>query len=160
MNPVPWSHVHDWICNSCGICCEEYSIVLKFDEWLRLVRNYGIKTTVAGVNNLYLNKKADGTCIFLYNTFRKWYCGLQNNKPLACKLWPFKILLSPKYGKPREALYTYRNKRFYVYLDPFCPQIKWGKPSPRIIYKIVPEFVDLALGLRKKQYYSTSTSYI
>jgi len=156
LNPVPWRHVRDWTCNGCGICCKEYDIVLKFNEWLHLVRNYGVKTTVAGLNNLYLNKRRDGTCVFLQNIFGKWSCGLQTNKPLACRLWPFKVLISPRYGKPREALYPYRNKRFYVYLDPFCPQIRWGKPSPRVIYNIVPEFIDLALGLRKKQYYSTS----
>ena len=77
-------------------------------------------------------------------------------KPIACKLWPFKILSRPKYGRANEAIFNYAGRRFYVYVDPFCPRIRWGKPSPELVYKVIPEFIEIALGRRVKQFYSTS----
>jgi len=77
-------------------------------------------------------------------------------KPLACKLWPFKILDQPKYGKSHEAVYNYKGRRFYIYIDPLCPEIRWGKPSPQMAQQVIPEFLEIALGWREKQVYSTS----
>jgi len=65
MMPVPWSHVSYWRCTGCGICCKKFDVVLKFDEWLRLVKTYGIGVTTAGLNKFYLNKRPDGSCVFL-----------------------------------------------------------------------------------------------
>jgi len=76
-------------------------------------------------------------------------------KPIACKLWPFRILNRPKYGKTREALFNYKGRRLYVYIDPSCPEIRWGKPSSIMINHVIPEFIEIALGIRKKQVYST-----
>jgi hypothetical protein len=78
-------------------------------------------------------------------------------KPSACKLWPFKIADKPKYGKGREAIFNYRGRRFFVYIDPFCPEIRWGKPTVKMAYNVIPEFIEIALGLKEKQFYSTST---
>jgi len=85
-----------------------------------------------------------------------YLCGLQNMKPKACKIWPFKIFLHPKYGTAKEALYPYRDQAFYVYVDPACTGLIWGQPIPEFKFKTLPEFVDVALGLRKKQFHSTS----
>jgi len=78
-------------------------------------------------------------------------------KPMACKLWPFKILNKPKYGRAKEALFNYNGREFFVYIDPLCPEIRWGKPTLETVYKVIPEFIEIALGLREKQVYSTST---
>jgi len=77
-------------------------------------------------------------------------------KPLACKIWPFKIFLDPKFGSPNEALYRYRDRNFFVYVDPACTGLSWGKPTPEFKYKKLPEFIDVAMGILKKQLYSTS----
>ncbi|MEM1586883.1 MAG: YkgJ family cysteine cluster protein [Candidatus Bathyarchaeia archaeon] len=155
---VPWSYVNLWRCNGCGLCCREFEVVLTFDEWLNLTKTYGVGVTKAGLNKLYLGKRADGSCIFLYpGPGEKWLCGLQHIKPLACKIWPFKVLNKPKYGHPSEALFEYLGQRFYVYIDPFCSGIRWGEPSDDLIYKIIPEFIEIALGVRKNQVYSTMT---
>jgi len=155
MTPVPWSYVNSWHCTCCGLCCKEFDVVLRFDEWLRLVRNYGVGVTKAGLDKLYMGKKSDGTCLFLYNSFGKWFCGLQHMKPRACKLWPFKLSNKPRYGRPREAAFDYKGKRLYVYVDPFCPELRWGKPSERTVYQTIPEVIEIALGVREKQVYST-----
>ena len=156
MAPVPWSYVNSWYCTCCGLCCKEFDVVLRFDEWLRLVRTYGVGVTTAGLNKFYVGKKTDGTCTFLCNSFGKWFCGLQYMKPKACRLWPFKILNRPRYGRSREAAFDYKGRRLYIYIDPFCPKITWGRPSEFVVYQVVPEFIEIALGLRKKQVYSTS----
>ena len=77
-------------------------------------------------------------------------------KPKACKLWPFKILLEPKFGRPNEAAYKYGDKNFFVYVDPSCIGIRWGEPKPEFTYRTLTELVEIAMGLREKQYYSTS----
>jgi hypothetical protein len=78
-------------------------------------------------------------------------------KPLACKLWPFKISDTPRYGEAREAAFDYQGRRLYVYVDPFCPEILYGKPSAAMMHRVIPEFIEIALGLREKQFYSTAT---
>jgi hypothetical protein len=90
-------------------------------------------------------------------------------KPIACELWPFKILIEPKYGNPNEAYFTIRNqdfksknrykshiKGFYIYVNPRCRGVLWGKPSAIFINHVLVEFINIRLGLQRKQHYSTS----
>jgi len=157
MIPVPWTYINSWRCTGCGICCKKYEVVLKFNEWLKLVQLYGAGVTSADINKFYLGKRADGSCIFLILSNGVHFCGLQNMKPVACKLWPFKILDRPRYGIASEAAFDYQGHRLYIYVDPFCPEILYGHPSAVLLHKIIPEFIEIALGVREKQYYSTST---
>ncbi|MBS7606288.1 MAG: YkgJ family cysteine cluster protein [Candidatus Bathyarchaeia archaeon] len=153
---IPWSYVNLWRCNGCGICCKEFEVVLTFNEWLYITKKYGVGVTKTGLNKFFMGKRADGSCVFLYPApDGKWLCGLQNNKPLACKLWPFKILNKPTYSEAKEALFEYNGQKFYVYVDQFCPGIRFGLPSAELVYKIIPEFIEIALGIRQKQVYST-----
>jgi len=156
MIPIPWRYVESWDCIACGICCKGYQVVLGFNEWVNLVRTYGVGVTQPGIDKFYLEKKGDGTCVFLYKFFDTWLCGLQNMKPKACKLWPFKIQSIPKFGRPDEAIYRYRNKKFFIYVDPSCIGIRWGEPTQEFTYRTLTELVEVAMGLREKQYYSTS----
>lgn len=156
MIPIPWSYVKSWSCTACGICCKGYNVVLGFNEWVNIVRTYGVGVTEPSISKFYLRKKDDDTCVFLYNLFGTSLCGLQHMKPKACKLWPFKIQDKPKYGRPNEASYTYGGKRLFLYVDPSCMGIQWGSPTKEFSYKTIPEVVEIALGLREKQYYSTS----
>lgn len=157
MGQVPWRYVNNWQCNGCGLCCRKFNVVLKFNEWLKLVRAYGVETTGIGLDRLYLGKRSDGTCVFLTASKRVCFCGLQNMKPMACKLWPFKILDRPKYGRTKEASFNYKGRSLYIYIDSVCPEITWGKPSAKMTYHIIPEFIEIALGSREKQFYSTGT---
>jgi hypothetical protein len=77
-------------------------------------------------------------------------------KPVACKLWPFKILDRSRFGSPNEALYNYGDRRLFVYVDPWCRGIRWGNPTQGFMGKTMTELVEIALGMREKQYYSTS----
>jgi len=154
--PIPWSYVKSWNCTGCGLCCNQYNVVLGFNEWVNIVRTYGVGVTEPGISTFYLRMKGDGTCVFLYKLLDKWLCGLQHMKPRACKLWPFKIHDKPKFGSPNEASYTYGEKKFFVYVDPSCIGIQWGTPAQEFTYKTVPELIEIALGLREKQCYSTA----
>jgi len=154
--PLPWSCVESWSCVACGLCCKGFNVVLGFNEWVNIVRNYGVGVTEPGISNFYLKKKGDDTCVFLYQLMDAWLCGLQHMKPKACKIWPFKVQEKPKFGRPNEASYTYGEKKLFIYVDPSCVGIKWGTPTQEFEYKTIPELIEIALGLRVKQYYSTS----
>lgn len=156
MLPVPWRYACSWHCNACGLCCKGYSVVLNFAEWMNIVKNYGVGFTSPGINKFFLKQRSDGSCTFLYNYHGKGFCSLQHMKPRACKLWPFKIMQRPKYGRAREAEYDYAGRKMFIYVDPSCPGLSWGSPASSFMKTTFPEFIDLALGLREKQVYSTS----
>jgi len=156
MLPVPWRYVESWNCLACGLCCKGFDVVLDFPEWINIVKAYGVDYTQPGISRFYLKRKIDGTCVFLGNYYGNWLCSLQRMKPMACKLWPFKISDKPKYGRPNEARYNTANIKLYIYVDPSCVGLRWGNPSPEFMHTILPEFVDLALGQRRKQFYSTA----
>ncbi len=132
-------------------------MVLDFTEWMKIVNAYGIAFTTPGISSFFLKQKIDGTCAFLYNYYGRWLCVLQEHlKPMACKLWPFKVSDKPKFGRPNEAVYRYGEKRLFVYVDPICPGLRFGSPNYSFLRETLCEFVDLAVGLRRKQCYSTS----
>jgi Fe-S-cluster containining protein len=156
MQFVPWRYIADWRCNGCGKCCKLYSVVLNFQEWLNIVKNYGVEQTVSGLDKLYLRKKSDGSCFFLYNFSSAYLCGLQHMKPTACKLWPFKVLGKPKYGYANEAEYDYEGNRTFVYADSMCDGLRYGVPTSEFTSFVLKEFVEIAMGLRISQHKTTT----
>jgi len=153
---VPWRYIADWKCVMCGLCCKAYSVVLSFQEWLNIVKNYGVETTATGLNKLYLRRKSDGSCIFLCRLSNMYLCGLQHMKPTACKLWPFKVLTAPKYGYARDAAYPYLGKILYVYADSTCTGLQYGTPTWSFTNQTLKEFIEIALGTRREQVKSTA----
>jgi len=159
MMPVPWRYIENWNCKACGVCCKGFEVVLDFPEWINIVKTYGVDYTVPGLSRLHLKHKSDGTCVFLGNYYGSWLCQLQFLKPMACKLWPFKISDKPIYGRPREAEYSMNSMKLYAYVDPSCVGLRWGTPSTEFVSFVLPEFIDMALGQRRKQYYSTARPF-
>jgi hypothetical protein len=155
MQFVPWQNIADWHCKACGCCCKLYSVVLNFPEWLRLTKTFGVETTVAGLDRFYIKRVDNGSCPFLCNDPNNYYCGLQNMKPEACKIWPFKVLSEPKYGDPNQAAYDYRGMRFYIYGDSMCSGLRYGAPTWDFRYTTIKEFTEIALGIRELQYKTT-----
>ena len=157
MKPILWRYINSWNCIACGLCCKQYDVVLKYPEWLKIIQTYGIGVTRPGIHRFYLGKRANGSCIFLYKFFDRWLCALQHMKPRACKLWPFKIYSQPRYGRSNQASYEYMDREFFIYVDPRCLGLRFGRnPSNQLVSKIIPEVLEIALGLREKQFYSTS----
>jgi Fe-S-cluster containining protein len=140
----------------CGICCKKYDVILKFPEWLGIVKIFGAEYTASTVSTFSLGRRADGSCMFLNTTPIGSFCGLQFAKPQACKLWPFKVLDSPTYGRPDDALYNYGSRKLFVYVDSACPGFRFGTPSQEFAYSVVPEFAEIALGTCRRQLKSTA----
>lgn len=155
MQFVPWQNIADWQCKACGYCCKLYSVVLGFKEWLNITKSFGSQTTVTGLDHLYIKRASDGSCSFLCNKSSTYFCGLQDMKPEACKIWPFKVLSEPKYGEPNQAAYDYHGVKLYVYGDNMCNGLRYGTPTWDFRYTTIKEFAELALGVRQIQYKTT-----
>jgi hypothetical protein len=114
---------------------------------------------VAGLDRFYIKRGSDGSCAFLCNKSYNYFCGLQNGlqnmKPEACKIWPFKVLADPKYGEEKQAAFDYMGHHLYVYADTMCSGLRYGAPTWDFRYTTVKEFAELALGLRQMQYKTT-----
>jgi len=156
MKPIPWKYIKSWKCIACGACCKGFDVVLGYKEWVDIIRRYGIEVTQPGITKLYLRKRSDGSCVFLTKFYDLWLCALQHTKPRACKLWPFKIYSEPMYGLPNQAFWDLNGKRIFVYVDPSCMGITWGNPTQEFVYRTLKEFVEIGLGLREKQFYTTA----
>lgn len=153
---VPWQYISDWKCNACGLCCRAYSVVLDFQEWLRIVKNYGVEYTVSGLNKLFIKRRSDGSCVFLYDLPNMKLCGLQHMKPMACKLWPFKILSKPKFGYEKESVYRFIDNKLFIYADSTCRGIRYGTPTWEFANQTLKEFIEIALGNRREQNKTTA----
>lgn len=156
MRFLPWSQVRSWRCVACGICCRKYSVVLKFPEWLNIVKKFGVECTAPSISNFFLRRGTDGSCVFLQSGYVKSFCSLQYEKPIACKLWPFKIVNHPKFGHSKHAVFNRGSQRLYVYVDPVCRGLALGVPTREFTHSTIPEFIELASGLRRRQYKTTA----
>lgn len=152
---VPWRRVENWFCIACGECCREFKVLLRTYEAVRFANIFGYKCLELGLRGYVLRKRADGRCVFQVYSNGKWVCSVQSIKPLACKLWPFFISERPQDFK-EEAEYEFKGYTFYVYVNPFCRGLVYGKPTTMFAKKVVPEFIELSLGLRREQTFSTS----
>lgn len=155
---VPWRYVADWKCIQCGDCCRLYSVVLHFNEWLNIVKNFGAGQTASGLNKLFIRRRSDGSCAFLQGGPYASYCALQNMKPKACQIWPFKVLMKPQFGLVNEAVFPLGDNKVFVYVDPNCNGVRFGSPTYEFANFTLKEFVEIAAGVRVHQ--SKTTSHI
>lgn len=155
MQFVPWRWISHWRCNSCGRCCKDYSVVLSFPEWLNVTRTFGVQTTVTGFDKLFIKRVDDGSCVFLCRFLGNYLCGLQEMKPNACKIWPFKVLTEPKYGAATQAAFDFAGKRLYIYADFNCCGLVYGTPTWEFSKLTLKEFAGIALGVSNPQHDST-----
>jgi Fe-S-cluster containining protein len=153
---LPWRSVSDWRCLACGECCKDFEIPLRIDEYARITGIYGFDVVRLGLGRAYLKKTRDHRCAFQRFSLDRWLCGLLNDKPLVCKLWPFAILKNPKHGKDENAIYHYRGRKFYVYVHPSCRGLLLGNPLPHLKTKVIPEAIKLSCCLEETQKHTTA----
>jgi len=153
---VPWSQVHSWTCNGCGECCKWFTIPISTYEYAKIGQVVGFRMFEFREGGVWLKKRPDSRCVFAFCRGNLWLCGLQNSKPYPCRMWPFKISNQPLYGRRDWARYEGSSWTGYVYVDSRCPGIVYGRPSLTYTTKVVEEFVHMAIGGRRHQYYSTS----
>ncbi len=155
-NLIPWSEVSSWACNACGKCCLGYRVPLKPDEYARVAKVFGTNVVDFGLGKVYLKHGYGDRCIFQRPTQDRWICSLQGMKPMACKLFPFRLHSKPLYRKGDGSDYVFRGRRFHIYLDPDCDGVIAGRPTERFAKQLLPEIVQIGMGVRYKQRYSTS----
>lgn len=154
---IPWTKVRSWLCLACGECCKKFRVPLRAKEYAEIVSKFGYGAVTLDVGRAYLRgDPSTGRCVFQRKVGGRWVCGIQEMKPLACKLWPFAVLDKPRGGGGREALYPRLGRKFYVYVDARCPGVELGAPSERFVAKVLPEVVKLSQGAEISQLYSTS----
>ncbi len=91
-----------WSCHSCGKCCRSLVGHLTAKERDRLDeqgwrKTLGVEPYVKVGRQVMLNKRADGTCVFLDDNN---YCMIHSQygeaaKPLACRVFPFSLRSVP-----------------------------------------------------------------
>ena len=152
---LPWSYIHSFECDACGICCSHFSVPLRLDEALEISRKFGRDYVEIKKDRFFL-RKGGRDCPFLLSSHMSLcYLQLLGMKPRACKLWPFYIFSNPEYGRREEAAFSNKLGTFYIYVDPRCPGITIGRPSERLI-NAIDEAVEIWLGLRREQVLTTS----
>jgi hypothetical protein len=70
-------------------------------------------------------------------------------------MWPFIICKEPLHGRQQAASWDGPYGRIHVYVDPRCPRITFGQPTQHLMDRVLPEFVEIAIGKTKNQVYTT-----
>ncbi|MHA1363927.1 MAG: YkgJ family cysteine cluster protein [Candidatus Freyarchaeota archaeon] len=145
---LPWRSFRSWSCQACGECCAKFNVYLSWSEAVFLTQEYG-SNVIEKRNGRIILKRVGRRCVFQDGKL----CSIQEHKPLACKVWPFKITEHPVKLEDRKlAEYNLWGRSFYVYLNTFCRGINKGAP----IWITIPEAIALHLNLTKKQTLTTS----
>ena len=142
--PISWSKAKRWSCVRCGKCCIDYIVPLTYREAFRLQSVYGVRIYKLG--DRYVLKGAGEPCPFLILRPYSSICTIQNEKPRACKLYPFIIRLKPIDNASKEyAEFTYKGNKYYVYLQSGCRGIGQGAD----LELVIPKFIELWLSWRR-----------
>lgn len=154
MRLISWKKVKSWKCLACGECCKCFNIPLKSNEYTRMLKIFGCEIFNFNITpvKIFLTRKENGRCIFQHHTYGKWLCGIQQIKPIVCKLFPFSITKSSN----KKALYIYKGKIYNIYLERSCKGIRLGKPSSEFIYKMIPQAIEESLNPEKSHHILTS----
>ncbi|MEM1538635.1 MAG: YkgJ family cysteine cluster protein [Candidatus Nezhaarchaeales archaeon] len=154
MGYVPWRSVKGWVCLGCGECCKRYRVFLTAYEYVVIIKRFGSRfIDVSKTGDLCL-KRVEGTCVF---QDVNGLCQLQplGLKPLACKVWPFKVQDAPAKGFWDEyASFNYADKTYYVYVNTDCNGINNGTFNDLI--QAIREVIEIHRNPWRPQFYSTS----
>ena len=154
--PVPWSQIHSWDCDACGECCRWFDVPVTIHEYVKICQAHGLGFIYFRRGEAWLKLQVGKRCIFSAPRNGRWLCSLQEEKPLACRNWPFRVTKQPISASSDAAKYECGEWSCYVYADPRCPTIVHGKPTPDFADKVVGEFIQIALGKTNHQNYSTA----
>ncbi len=139
---LPWRRVAGWHCSACGRCCHEYTPKLTFYEYLKFPKKFTVERS-----GRYYIKKIGKRCPFQVGRL----CGIQNNKPTSCKLFPFSI-----HRRGEELAYIeFEGEEYYVYVDTFCKNVKIGRAG-EFMRRIVEEALKVSTFRKKDVTYLTS----
>lgn len=137
-----------------------FRVPLKMNEFVKVANLYGTDKLVYGVGKAYLKNHSNGRCVFQTPSMGRWICKLQGMKPVACKLFPFRIQKEPIYKRGDNSHINYGGKTYHLYLDPICQGIQIGRPTQHFVKKVVPEILRIGMGVAQKQRYTTSKHFL
>ena len=124
---------------------------MNSSELQRFLTKYPYAVEIGADGRAYLKRRRDGSCAFQIGRL----CGIQHEKPLACKLWPFYIYPKPlDVGRPEDAAYLYGNEVYYVYVHAVCNGLGVGPP----IEFAIAEAMKIREGKMLRQKFLTSPS--
>lgn len=154
---IPWRKIKAWSCLGCGSCCTHFRIILRPYEYALLTAVYGQETIQIDSTGNPCLRKVGGRCIFQDSY---GWCILQplGMKPLACKIWPFVVCSEAKSRyNPDEALFTYKGRDYYIYVDRSHPCQGFNVGTLEKLYSTITEIIELQLKPSRQQLYSTYT---
>jgi Fe-S-cluster containining protein len=157
LDVIPWRMVRNWHCLLCGKCCINHKAALNFKDYATIEPKYGSQSVELGDDKFYLRRRNNGRCYFLGKKPEGYFCTIQIEKPYVCKMYPFRVGKTPKFGSEELACFYYGKETLYVYLASECSGITQGEPSDIFVTEIVPEFIEIFLGNQKQQKLSTGT---
>jgi len=128
---------------------------LRGVEYVKILNEFGLSALKFSLGQICLNKRFDNRCVFQYRRGLEWLCGLQKDKSISCKLWPFVVFTRPKYGRASESTYKYHESKYYIYVYPQCQGLTYCCSSPHLL-RVLSEVIEIWDGMRKDQFYSTS----
>jgi Fe-S-cluster containining protein len=154
---VRWSQIQSWSCDACGECCRWFTVPISTYEYAKICQTRRFEAFEFREGKIWLKKRSDKRCIFTFPLRGQWLCGLQNEKPHVCRMWPFRVADRPLYGREDRARYEGSEWTGYVYVDPRAPRVIYGRPTPEFMRRVVEEFVQIATRRISHQNYSTAS---
>lgn len=154
MGYVPWRSVKSWACLGCGECCKRYRVTLTVYEYALIVKRLGPEFIEISETGDPCLRRVKGTCVF---QDLNGLCQLQplGLKPLACKVWPFKVQEAPARGYRSEyARFDYEGEAYYVYVNSSCNGVNAGTFNGLV--QAIREVIEMRKNPRKPQFFSTS----
>ena len=151
---IPWRRIDSWSCLACGECCRRFRPSLTAYEYALILDTFGPSYIGSSGLGKPCLRMVRGRCVFQN---KAGLCSLQplGMKPLACKLWPFRIKgKTARDTDEDEAIFQHKGQAYYVYVDPSCNGINQG--DPRELPKVIHEVIEISKEPRKSQFHSTS----
>ncbi len=124
------------------------------DELVLISELYGTSCLKIELDEIYFVRRSDGRCIFQVPIFDRWICGIQKNKPIVCRVWPFIVMTNPEYGSPELAAFVKNQSNYYIYIDRKCKGIGCHGQN-KIDKDLLSEIIQISMRTRKTQSYST-----
>jgi len=142
--------VKNWECQKCSVCCYHYTVPLTEDE-VDFFRKKDPKFVTEQGNERYLHRDEGAACEFLKKLDGSEYCGIQDNKPVSCKMYPFYVSQVDD-KTPDDAIFELDGEKYSVMISTFCRGLQKGHN----IENVIPEAIYFWLRKDVNQNYTTS----
>jgi len=151
---LPWRRVGSWHCLACGECCRKFTVILTTYEYALLTNLFGQRVVELNSRGDPCLRRVQGVCVFQSS---EGLCRLQplGLKPLACKVWPFKVVEVKNIGEAGEAdLFIHGGRAYRVYVHSSCNGI--GHGSREELVEAIKEVIEIKRNPHRPQLYSTA----